>query len=116
MTPIGPDEPNEVDLRDGRRHDHSVVVVSSNVSHDDLRLLLPAYVLDAIPAGIEAATMDGHLLDCRECADEVASLSQAILGLVGDWPQRSGRIWTRICEGLAEQQGPDAAAEEEEER
>ncbi|MET8539537.1 zf-HC2 domain-containing protein [Kitasatospora sp. NPDC004799] len=58
---------------------------STEEQHDALRSLLGAWALGACPA-YEAAELEQHLRDCRECAEEAARLREAAGWLSLDEP------------------------------
>ncbi|WP_049658189.1 zf-HC2 domain-containing protein, partial [Kitasatospora sp. MY 5-36] len=58
---------------------------STEEQHDALRSLLGAWALGACPAR-EAAELEQHLRDCRECAEEAARLREAAGWLSLDEP------------------------------
>lgn len=49
--------------------------------HEEVRALLPAYVMDAVPAE-EVAVIRAHIMACEECFAEVDEYSQSLAALV----------------------------------
>lgn len=69
------------------------------LTHDEIRELLGAYALDAIPQDEREATAR-HLAECEECRAEASAHREAVAHLIAEGRQPDTGLWDRLSAAL----------------
>ena len=78
-----------------------------SLSHDEIRGLLAAFALGAVPPDEEAA-IEAHLDDCVTCRAELAALVEATIALETPRAESDHRTLERLIERLRREPPPEA--------
>jgi hypothetical protein len=77
-------------------------VGDQGTAHEELRTLVGPYVLGALQGDDRCGELEGHLVECGPCREELWKLADVAIRLAADGEASRAEVWERIRDRIAD--------------